>query len=387
MNAILRTNHGNAKSPLSFRFVVTCFAVFFCLNWVTIAANAKEPQEILASIEAAWRKSQREIHSIQCSGRMSSTYPKGGLTSSLSKVAPPKEGVPEKDLHFDDQQFRWVIDFDNLKLRRESAFVVPRFTVGSPTVAFEKEVGIDLFSNNEYRYVRERGANPWLEKKNWEVKISPAGLPFIGFDALPILWIAGCMSTEPPRPKSLKSIDNLARWSFRGEAVRNGESLFVITMPEGQSSSVIRELWVSKELPHRVHFCNVRTPRGVPWQLEVSYQASNAVLVPASIKYTEFDYPRTAVRYHGTYTFNEFLINESFNESVFDHSLKPGMTVSYHAKRGLFEVARDGTIVPYQEQRDNRGLFLRILIVVAFCVVAASLVWWLLRRRRFTSTT
>lgn len=369
-------NHRNSK----WIFVVFTLLALVCHR----SAAAKEPREIMAGIHAVWLEKQRRIQSIECSGKMKSIYVKGGMTSALSQVAPPTDGIPDRDMHFSDQPFRWWIDFDRRRLRRDTEFVTPRFTVGSNVVPFEKMVSIDLVVDEQYRHIRTRSANPWLEKKNWEVRITGGSIPFAEFDSLPIFWTAGCVSAQPPRLSALKKIDDPALWSFRGEATRNGVNCFVITLPEGKGNALTRELWVGTEAPHLIHFCTVQTARGIPWQIEATYVTRGSEIVPTTAKYTEFDYPRAGVAYQRTYSFDEFNVNPTFSDSVFDHSLEPGTTVSFREKKGLFEVKSDGTFAPYREKSESRGWAIRVAIVLAICLLCVSVVWWLVRRRRLS---
>ena len=312
---------------------------------------------------------------------MNSLYVKGGLNHLVAPAQPPPDGVPNKDLTFSQQRFEWAIDFNALKIRRESEFVIPRFKDRSADVAFVRKVGTDLVSNNEYRFFRSKTDNPWIEKKNWELKISPGILPFIEPDSLPIFWTAGCVC-ETIVLDHLKAMVEQSKWVFAGKGTKGGHDCFVITMPEGKAGNAVREYWVRATLPYPIVFCSMRASKGTAWQVEVDYKSISPDLIPSKITYTVFAYPSTSVSYQRTYNVDEFRVNQEFENAVFEHELKPGTTVMYQGKKGLFEVDEHRQIVEYRDKPDNRRLLMRVAIICALCIGIGVVLFLYLRRRK-----
>jgi hypothetical protein len=363
-------------------FKLCLIAGVFCVWCGGICAEPKDPHEIMTAIRAAWEENQKNVRTIQCTARRESVYPKGGLTTSLAQVQNPKP-VPERDLTFSDQSFRMWIDFERLRIRRETELVTPLFTIGSNHVPFERRVSIDLVVDGEYRTFRLRKDNPWIVGKNWNLMISPESFGFIEFDSLPVLWTAGCVSAKSRALKAIKQIDDPGGLTLRGKAVRNGIDCYVIIAQEGEVPGYAnREYWVQAKSPYPIVFCTVRARKGIPWQLEVSYSEQGTWLVPATITYTQFNYPSTNVGQRISYRFDEFLINSELGEKLFQQSLEPGMIVNYPGKEGIYEVNRNGQIVPYGEKGSSRKVLVRvILILIALGVVGLLARHYLLRKR------
>jgi hypothetical protein len=250
-------------------------------------------------------------------------------------------------------------------------------------------VGIDLVTNNEHRYFRSRSENPWIEERNWELKIARGVLPFMENDALPIFWAAGSVPSERPTLDQLKVNTEPSSWTLRGEAIRNGTNVFVIATPEGKAGGATREYWVRTTAPYPIVYCNMRTPRGMPWQIEVTYKDVGSLALPSSVRYTEFVYPLPSIRSQRLYQFDQFEINPTIDNSIFDHSAKAGTIVSLQGQPDKYEIDNDGKVVPFREKTRLRPLLLRIGLVAAGVAIAVLVCWRYRRGRRnpIVSTT
>ena len=309
-------------------------AAISCASDPDIKEGAKA-DEIVAKIRAEWDKNRQRIRSIECSGKRESTHLKGAYTRDLAamKIKDPPI-CPDKDLVYSDEPFRWTIDFEQSRIRRDIEFTEPFFTQGSTSVPFKKKRDVDIVANGEYRCFHPVSIDSPAKGSDWSVRICPKVLRFMSFDALPLLWLAGGVSASVPGPDTLNVYADTSKWNVKGSAQLNGKDCYVVAMPEQQTGgTMVREFWILAQKPYPVVSCLVRSQRGIPWKLDATYSQRDGELTLSTVKYVEYQYPSSKVAFEWMSKFEEFYINRTIDDHIFEKTLEPGMSVTFQGKK------------------------------------------------------
>jgi hypothetical protein len=364
------------------RFLL-CISVAILVFHSAQAGDTKD-KGVLLDILTTWKGKQLQIHSIRCAAKVESFYPKGGFNSHVKGKR--ESDLPDMDYIFRDQPVSWVIDFDNGRVRKESQLEKLYFALGGRTAAFKNEYSLRFSVKNYNRVFRPKNQNEWAkapaEAKRWDLLEDTGSHDVLSFNDVPLTWVAGGVTGQIPILERLKNMDDFAKWSFRGQAERNGKRCFVIATPEQKSNTLVREFWVETAAPYLIIYCCAREGDKIFWQHDVTYRKLNENFVPQTIKYTEYNGASSAIRYHQLFDFHEFEINSELKDDVFNHKPEPGMLVRYIGKEGYFVVDKAGQIVPYDEAEKGGLWYLFLIVVIVFLALLAF--YWRKRRSRGT---
>jgi hypothetical protein len=349
-----------------------CSALSLSLALI-VTSMSQAGADHLVGILKTWREKQAQVHSIKCEATVESFYAKAGFNSLF----------PEADSTYHSQFCSWTIDFENAKIRKEAKLIKPYFRFGQKLGAFEPEYSIRLSVNNRNRVFRPKNENEWAKTregaKMWDLLEDTGSHDILSFGDIPLLWVAGAVTGQIPAPNMLRHLDDLAKWSYRGQGEKGGNRCFVLTTPEQNATTLVREFWVGITPPHLILFCCAREDDVIFWQHEVTYSMRNNWVVPERMNVTEFVGRSARIRMNQLFSFKEFEINPAINVQVFHRDPAPGMLVRYNRKPGYFVVDEGGDLVPEMARKGSRRYLLGALAVLLLLLLAIGWYW---RNRR-----
>jgi hypothetical protein len=351
------------------------FAAFGPAAGAALAGSAGQ-ERLLSKVLEGWDSRRASVQSLECSASVDTYYPADGLA----------KGVPSRDLKLSDERVRWLLHFPTVRLRKESGLTVPIFVQGKEGAPFHKDVTVQTFLDGHFRLFRPRDRNPWQGKGGYDLSENGSAGTMLGFEDLPILWVAGLVSGRYPTPMQLGRPLVPAEWKWGGEVERNGTSLYRLITPEQGSSLAVREFLLGKDAPYPISHCEARRGKQVYWQLRVEYIRQDGSPRPSVATCTLYESRSARLRHQRTYRFQEFKLNPHIGDEEFDEPLKPGMLVRYHRKHGLFRVDENGGVVPLVVGESATRSWSVIVVPVAI-VSAVLLAAWFRRRWRCGRST
>ncbi len=380
------------------RFLLAPFFVFL-LPFCSAAQEPNDPQQIIQHMLAAWKESNATVHTLNCRVNVESFYPKGCLSAEHNRGANEqdriKEAIPDRDTRITDGTIHWALDFDNTRIRK----VVRDRTVmmsqdGPPR--FLPEHSIHIFANKKYRVFHPRTEN-WTEKEQKDKSTYPdvhfyegqAPEFLLAFPELPLMWAAGAVSGKLLLPTRMKLLDGPEQWTYLGETEVRGHKCHLLSVPDQDSKTGVLEFWVGQEPHFPIYVCRARLKEmdWTPWQLDAEYERSQGRPKLATWTYSEYESPARnvpvpKVQFTHTYRVVELSVNPSLADELFDHRPSKGMVVYHAPDNRHYEVAADGSLVPWSPKDKSSGarrwLYIIGGIVLALCIIFAVRTW---RRR------
>jgi hypothetical protein len=367
--------------------------VFLVLVGVTMVpllrAPAAEKKDLVESIRAVWKERQSHIKAVTCSARVDSFYPKGLLTDMwVPGQTKPYEGepLPKEDTRFTEESASWAIDFMAKNVRKEQLITNPSCDLTARM--FFADYQLHLFHDGKYKLFRPKENYPKIPERSgiltpdvWLYE-GASHMFLFQFPDLPLLWLGGGVNGQQPQPLHMEHIDNLERFSYRGEAQRKGHNCVVLSVPEGASKTAVREFWVGSEAARPIYYCCAREGKRVYWQLDVEYRDQDHSLVPAKWEYTQYNHPGELF-FQNTYSVQRLEINPRLPADLFEKRLEPGQVAFVVEKNRAFEVDPQGRLVPLKEPPRKRKTttFLPWVGVILALAVVFILAWRYFRKR------
>jgi len=368
----------------------------FLLSLPLTAQEPKDPQQIIQQMLLAWKEPNASVRTLNCRVSVESFYPKGCLSAEHNRGADNQdrinELIPDKDTRITDGMIHWAIDFDGTRIRKVVRNRTPRFQQNArPDLSPEHT--IHIFANKKYRVFRPRADN-WTEKEREDKSTHPdvhfyegqASEFLLTFSELPLIWAAGGVSGKLLLPGRMKLLDGPEQWTYLGEGEVRGNKCHLLSVPNQDSKSSVLEFWVGREPHYPIYVCRAKIKEmdWIPWQLDVEYERSQGRQKLAAWTYTEYESPTRnvpvpKVQWAHTYRVVELLSNPSLADDLFDHRPSKGMVVFHAPDNRHYEVAADGSLVPWSPKDKSSGarrwLYIISGIVLALCLIFAVRAW------------
>jgi hypothetical protein len=319
----------------------------------------RSDEAVPRKLVSAWQTRQDKVRTVVCSTVVESFYPRGFLTRQAASIAgmeaPPADAAvdPPSDLRVTEEPCFWVLDFGGNRVRKEYRLTKPHF-YGGEGQELAPEYALHLWNGGKYRMFRPR--DTYSERSRATGALTPDVVLYEGashqfllwFSDLPLLWQAGGISGEYPRPATMNNLAKPEKFLFRGEAAWAGKECVVLTAQEQDSTTTVREFWVGREPPHPIYCCRARDGDVASWQIEVEYRQQGEHTVPASWTYTEYaSSADPSLFFRKTFRVQELQINAPVTAEQFEKKLEPAMVVFHVEKNSPFQVRPDGSLGPY----------------------------------------
>lgn len=353
------------------------------------SAVAGDPgSEVVSRVVLSWKERQKEVRTLSFQTQIDSFYPKGSLSQVMRQEGGAKIGpeFPPKDQRFQNETASWVVDFTGKRVRKEFAVTNP-FYINDNCDLFP-DCQVHIFVAGNYRLFRPRDRNPWMATDNKRERpdvflYEDQSHQFLfEFTDLPVFWYAGGVTGKQVFASDMKRLDGVDRFTYRGEAERGGRHHFVLTTQEQEASTIVREFWVDAHPPHLIRFCRAREGETVHWQLEASYREGE--LFPASWTHTQYQSPDYKAFTTRTFRVQSVSVNQPIPESSFDNTLQEGMVAFDVGRNGAYQVNRDGSLSPYNEEsfRPNRWWRYGLGVTAAVLGLVLFVLLWRYRSSR-----
>jgi hypothetical protein len=356
---------------------------------ILLAEEKGAREGLVPKIFAEWQAKRERIRTIICEAKVQSFYPKGYLSSLWlpQQTAEFEPVLPSEDKQFADEPYSLAVDFAAKRVRKE--FRITGIYADTTQRFLALEYGLHLFNNGQYKVFRPKETYP--EEVTRSASLPPDVLLFenashqflFSFSDLPLLWLAGGVSGRYPLPEAMLFLANAADFKTRGEAQREGKDCVVLTAQEQQSKDALREFWVGVEPPYPIYYCRSRNGERIDWQLEVKYRLQGHDLVPSEWVYTGYLFPGKSFR-RQTYSVQRIELNSELPAELFDRKPEPGQTVYKIPNHTMYEVNKDGGLIPVGEARPQKKHLVswNMLAFIILASVAALLVAWRYLRKR-----
>lgn len=345
-----------------------------------LADDKEDQRRLIKSIVASWEVKKGQVKTLTCVTKVESLFAKGYISREFKdKNTPPK---PASDQRVSDQPCSWAIDFAGHRVRKEYELSRSWF-YGDNEGEIALERRLHLVAEGKYRVFTPKGSVPakmvdtgaLIPEVNLHGDASHNFL--LDMNDLPLVWLGGGVTGQWPQPTNLRFGDAPERFTFHGVVVWNDRKCAVLTVPEQQSKTMVREFLVSVDGPHTIYRCLARDGDVVAWQVEVEYREQGGQVVPS--RWTCMENRDGRFHVSETYSVEKIELNAPIPDGLFEKALEPGMIVHDTMKNDAFSVNPQGELVPLRGA-PSRALTLGIAIGV-LVVVSLSLSWWFLRKR------
>jgi len=350
-------------------------------------AQGQDGQQITKQILATWGEANKTVQTLKCEASLDSFFPQGVLSNEHNRGRKPDKklvgDIPSQDTLEKGGKMKWAIDFAAPRILKERHAVTPQFHyINQPRLL--KEHSIHIFAQDKYRIFRPRPEN-WTDADRNDKKAHPdatfyedSGLEFLlAFSDLPLMWHAGGVTGELLLPSRIKSLQIAARWSYRGEVDYKGVKCHILSTPNQESTSSDLEFWIGQEKGFPIRYCQAKHDGAKAWQIEVDYAIVDGGPKMTSWTYTEYDLASQVLKSSQTFKIATLTTNEKLNDELFNHTPKEGMTIVQSKNAEVFQVAADGSLVPFTP---SQGVHRRWFILSGLVIFASILAIFVIRR-------
>jgi hypothetical protein len=313
--------------------------------------------EKLQTIIASWRERQRTVHSLRCSAKVESFFPKGYVSSDplveIERLGPRDRPLaPHVDTHVVDEPTSWEIDFLKQRVRIEKRITVPYLYEDSYGLHSRYELVLVSNGKSQVFHLRANQEQTSTAKGSFDPDVTlyeSASHAFVfDFAALPLFWSAGAVSGQYPLPRNLRYLEDAKNCSVHGYAKRRGHNCIVFTVPEQNSPAAVREFWVGVSKPYPIYFCRVRDGDKLAGQIEIEYsQKEGSFPTVERWRLTSYRPGDTKWFITRTYRVEHMEFNLPLAPERFQKRLEPEMLVFDVKKNKALVVSTEGNLIPY----------------------------------------
>lgn len=333
-------------------------------------------------IVASWKGRRNCLQTLRCQARVDAFYPKGYL-STLSQRHNIKELKSVSPQPPQDQWFRggtciWIFDFreSKRKIRKEFTWMAPMF-YSNKIGEFIKEHTLFLLADDQCRMYRP---SPW--RPNVTVFGNNTICMITNHD-LPLIWTFGGVNGEVSGALEFDLLESAERFTYRGHAEHKGRQCIVLTLPEQNSKTLVREFWVGLRPGYPIYCCRMRKGNTVYWEVEADYRRDESgIWIPTrwiSISYDNGG-SQSGVMSQRVFTIEKWETIFPLTADLFEQQYEPEQTVLDIPQQAQYYVDSDGNLIQTtdsgQRMHTSSWLVWRILLVMLTLV----LLWHLGRR-------
>ena len=144
-------------------------------------------------------------------------------------------------------------------MKKEYKITKPYFSEHARELA--PEYALHLFNDKKYRLYKPKEQEPKVDPDAKGLRpdvmlYEGASHSFLfSFSDLPLLWLAGGVSGQAVLPLQMQLLDGPERFTYRGQAQKEGHDCVVLTVQEQHSGTAVREFWVDREKPYLIRYC------------------------------------------------------------------------------------------------------------------------------------
>jgi hypothetical protein len=344
------------------------------MGWTASPCWGQEgnPQALVRQIVAAWQQRQR-VRTLRCRAQVESFYPRGYLSALAFPLLKSPTPLPPKDCRFTDGFCFWALELSGAKvkkIRKEYAWMQPYLDEEKRRAEFIQRHTLFLYTDGQCRL--------FWPVPGQEVTLGCSTMGMISSQDRPLAWVLGRVNGEVVSVAELECSEPVERFTYRGQAEYKGQKCVVLTLPEQNTQTLLREFWVGLGPGHPIYYCRCQKGDRVYSEIEVEYSSEGQGEVPR--RWTVYEHLEKGLIAYDTFTVREWQVNVSLPDELFVREYQPGETVYDMPRSQKFRVDAQGQLVPLTPVVSEPRTWLRILMPAWLILILILLVWYGVRR-------